>query len=352
MKTPSNERKLPIIDVYGVPQPLLRSILDRIEDVSVLYQEITPDADALKESGLRKTDIILFAGDINNWEEHHDNIRCFRERFKSIRLYCICSSKTVPQSILEDESMIDAVFPRRILVETPAVLHSILRQPPAPSPASQNTRITTNRFFRIICNKYGIVKKWDPALSHITSISPDQISGLHLCQISHSSLWKLYLMMCIMNTEELPVYQGQCILGHYGHLLQSEVELTRQKESGDIEIHLFMEPAKPKGYDPLVINGAFVAALSHDINTPMNAIIGFSDLLEESPLTGEQQSYVQIIRENIKEVLNQSKNLIDLARISSTSLELNLKPIKIPEMIAQIVGFYKSRHPQLLISAE
>lgn len=159
-------------------------------------------------------------------------------------------------------------------------------------------------------------------------------------------------MMCIMNTEELPIYQGQCILGNYGLLLQSEIELTRQIESGDIEIHLFLEQAKPKGYDPLVINSAFVAALSHDINTPMNAIIGFSDLLEESPLTVEQQSYVQIIRDNIKEVLNQSKNLIDLARISAPSLELNLNPVKIPELVAQIVGFYKSRQPNILIRAE
>ncbi|MBN2069567.1 MAG: response regulator [Opitutales bacterium] len=352
MKTPQNEKRLPIIDVYGIPQPLLRSTLDGIKDVSVSYQEIQPNAEILKEAGLRKTDIILFAGDINNWEEQHENIRRFRERFKSIRLYCICSSKTVPQSILEDESMIDAVFPRRILVETPAVLHSILCQASAPPPTSTNSGSTTNRFFRIICNKYGIVKKWDPALSHITSIPPDQIPGLHLCQITHSSLWKLYLMMCIMNTEELPMYQGQCILGSYGLLLQSEVELKRQKENGDIEINLFLVEAKPKGYDPLVLNSAFVAALSHDINTPMNAIIGFSDLLEESPLTVEQQNYVQIIRDNIKEILNQSKNLIDLARISVTSLELNLKPVKIPEMIAQIVGFYKSSHPQVLINAE
>src|SRR4051794_13630921 len=40
----------------------------------------------------------------------------------------------------------------------------------------------------------------------------------------------------------------------------------------------------------------FLASMSHEIRTPMNAIIGIADLLAKTPLSPEQDKYVQIFR--------------------------------------------------------
>ena len=40
----------------------------------------------------------------------------------------------------------------------------------------------------------------------------------------------------------------------------------------------------------------FLASMSHEIRTPMNAIIGLADLLAKTPLSPEQNEYVQIFR--------------------------------------------------------
>jgi PAS domain S-box-containing protein len=40
----------------------------------------------------------------------------------------------------------------------------------------------------------------------------------------------------------------------------------------------------------------FLASMSHEIRTPMNAIIGIADLLAKTPLSPEQNKYVQIFR--------------------------------------------------------
>src|SRR6201746_1804322 len=40
----------------------------------------------------------------------------------------------------------------------------------------------------------------------------------------------------------------------------------------------------------------FLASMSHEIRTPMNAIIGVADLLAQTPLSAEQDKYVQIFR--------------------------------------------------------
>ncbi len=66
----------------------------------------------------------------------------------------------------------------------------------------------------------------------------------------------------------------------------------------------------------------FLANMSHDIRTPMNAILGMADLLWESPLNAEQKKYVRVFRnagENLLELIN---DILDLSKVEAGQIEM------------------------------
>ncbi len=69
--------------------------------------------------------------------------------------------------------------------------------------------------------------------------------------------------------------------------------------------------------------GEFLAGMSHHIRTPMNAIIGFSEILAEDDLTPVQQNQVKIIRDSSRALLRLINDLFDFSRIESGRFEVD-----------------------------
>ena len=90
------------------------------------------------------------------------------------------------------------------------------------------------------------------------------------------------------------------------------------------------------------LKSAFLANMSHEIRTPMNGILGFSELLKEPGLTGDQQQeYITIIEESGARMLNIINDIIDISKIESGLMEVNLKESNINEQIDFIHTFFK-----------
>lgn len=69
---------------------------------------------------------------------------------------------------------------------------------------------------------------------------------------------------------------------------------------------------------------AFFFNMSHDIRTPMNAIIGFTDLLDKKNITPEQQKeYIHKIKTSERYLLGLINNLLEMARIESGKCRLD-----------------------------
>ena len=71
----------------------------------------------------------------------------------------------------------------------------------------------------------------------------------------------------------------------------------------------------------------FIATISHELKTPLNAIIGFTDILQaglHGPLTDKQSEYTQRMEKAGKHLLAIISDLIDLAKLDLGKLEFNL----------------------------
>ena len=77
----------------------------------------------------------------------------------------------------------------------------------------------------------------------------------------------------------------------------------------------------------------FLARMSHDIRTPMNGIIGFTEMLLETDLTEEQLDYARTINRSSEALITLLNDILDFAKIEAGELSMQIADFE-PELIA------------------
>lgn len=86
----------------------------------------------------------------------------------------------------------------------------------------------------------------------------------------------------------------------------------------------------------------FLANMSHDIRTPMNAIVGLSELMEHHIENPEMlQVYISKLQSSSQYLLDLINDILDLSKIENGSPELRLEPMNIGTQIEQVVTIIK-----------
>ena len=100
--------------------------------------------------------------------------------------------------------------------------------------------------------------------------------------------------------------------------------------------------------------GEFFASVSHDIRTPLNSIIGFSELLKNEQDPGVRQEYLDSIIFSGNTLLELVNDVLDLARLDAGQLEFVREPFDLGRQIRLILRTFEStaREKNLALRAQ
>jgi PAS domain S-box-containing protein len=102
----------------------------------------------------------------------------------------------------------------------------------------------------------------------------------------------------------------------------------------------------------------FLANMSHELRTPLNAIIGFSELIahgvERTGWTPDYTEYLGDVSASGRHLLELINSILDLSKIETGSLDLNLTPIELRELVQESLSLISgmARDGNITLSAE
>lgn len=111
--------------------------------------------------------------------------------------------------------------------------------------------------------------------------------------------------------------------------------------AGDMSVPLEEALAKAAAVEKtLSERTAFFAGLGHDLKTPLNAILGFADLMKaevRGPLPDVYKEYPAIIHESGQDLMLLVDDILDLAKAEASGHRLDLEPVDLVASAASVV---------------
>jgi signal transduction histidine kinase len=84
----------------------------------------------------------------------------------------------------------------------------------------------------------------------------------------------------------------------------------------------------------------FIGTVSHELRTPMTSIKGFTQLLAMGslgPVNDTQKEFLQIIQTNAERMITIINDLLDITKIETGSVELDLRPLHLAESLSTVM---------------
>ena len=116
------------------------------------------------------------------------------------------------------------------------------------------------------------------------------------------------------------------------HLLVREIESHRITDEK-------LQQAKQTAEHANQAKSRYITTVSHELRTPLNGILGYAQLLDEDQQLPEHVKHaVGVIKRGGDHLLSLIEGTLDIARIESGKLTLDVKPVRLGELLQQITG--------------
>lgn len=98
--------------------------------------------------------------------------------------------------------------------------------------------------------------------------------------------------------------------------------------------------AKEKAEESDRLKSAFLANMSHEIRSPLNGIIGFSELLKERQTDEKTNRYANYISVRSRDLLRIINDILDFSRIEAQQLNIQTKIFKLHPLLEELENTY------------
>ncbi len=85
----------------------------------------------------------------------------------------------------------------------------------------------------------------------------------------------------------------------------------------------------------------FLASMTHELKTPINAILGMSDLLRMTNIDNEQKEYVEILDTSTRYLQKLVSDILDISKIESGNVEIKKTTFRLLNFLLEIVNTFE-----------
>jgi len=87
----------------------------------------------------------------------------------------------------------------------------------------------------------------------------------------------------------------------------------------------------------------FIASVSHELRTPLTAILGYSELLDDTALNNKQKRYLDSMVQSSNHLLSLVSDLLDVAKIGDNRIELSPREMDLDDVLNDCANLIRSR---------
>jgi PAS domain S-box-containing protein len=115
--------------------------------------------------------------------------------------------------------------------------------------------------------------------------------------------------------------------------------------------------AKERAEENNILKSAFLTNMSHEVRTPLNSIIGFSELLSENSASPEENMmYIDIIKESSKQLTTLVSDVIDISKIDANLMDIDKKEFHLNKKFEHLYEIFrndiKNKNKQIKLSVK
>jgi len=117
----------------------------------------------------------------------------------------------------------------------------------------------------------------------------------------------------------------------------------RQLEERVRERTTRMQRAQRSAEDANRSKSAFLATMSHELRSPLSAVLGMAQLLQCTELDQEQNEFVEAILSSGNALLHIVNDVLDLSKIEAGKLQLEARPLAVRELVESCLEWFAPR---------
>lgn len=110
----------------------------------------------------------------------------------------------------------------------------------------------------------------------------------------------------------------------------SQRRIGRAKAEAALAVQSAMEASRAKE--------EFLAVISHEVRTPMNAVLGYMDLLRDTPMRPDQEQFVGDVCHATSSLLALMSDILDFSKLRSGTVQLQRVPFDVLSIIDEIIS--------------
>jgi two-component system sensor histidine kinase/response regulator len=134
-----------------------------------------------------------------------------------------------------------------------------------------------------------------------------------------------------------------------GHNITEETKHKQELEHTIAQL----QTARAVAQDASRAKSDFLATMSHEMRTPMNAVINLTALTLETDLTPRQQQFLNVVHSSARNLLTLINDILDLSKVEADKLELESSPLELRRMLEEVTETFRAKvaekHVELVV---